>query len=103
MLPVTPNVLPMVALLLTVNALTVLLPLTLSVVNIAVLGAALPIGVDCRPPSKSPGPLAVNEPVNVIPFPLILPVTPNVDPMVVELLTVKALTVALALPLTVVN
>ena len=70
-----------------------MLPLEPTVVNNAVLGAAFPIGVLCRPPSKSPGPVALNEPVRVILLPLTLPVTPTVLPKVAVPLTVNALTV----------
>ena len=44
-LPVTPRVVPTVAVALTVNALTVVFPLDPTVVNYAVLGAALPSAV----------------------------------------------------------
>ena len=57
----------------------------------------------CRPPSKSPDPVAVNEPVKVTPLPLTLPDTPRVPPTVALLLIVNALTVVLPLELTVVN
>ena len=70
--PTIPNVLPIVAELLTVNALIVLLPLILSLVKIAVLGETLPIGVACMPPSAC-----------------------RLEPNVPELLIVKALAVKL--------
>ena len=81
-LPVTPSVVPTVAAPFTVKADTVVFPLVTNVVNKAVLGAALPIGVLCKPPSKSPAPVARSEPDKVIPDPLILPVTPSVVPIV---------------------
>ena len=97
-LPDIPTV-AIVAELLTVNAFTVELPLTDSVVNIAVLGVALPIGVFCKPP------VSVNEVIDNVPVAVMLPavmlpavmfpVTPNVPPTVAELLTVNAFTVEL--------
>ena len=93
--PVTPTVLPKVAVPFTVSAATVALLLAPTVVNSAVLGAAFPIGVLCKPPSKSPGPAATNDPVKVILLALILLVTPRVPPTVAELLTVNALAVKL--------
>jgi hypothetical protein len=55
-LPVTPKVVPIVALLLIESAFTVALPLDTTVVKNAVLGVAFPIGVFWIPP------LAVNDP-----------------------------------------
>ena len=96
-LPVTPNVVPIVAELLTVNAFTVAFPLDCKLVKLPVLGVALPTGVFCIPP------WIVNCAVARVPAVLILPaiklpVTPSVLPIVAELLTVSALTVALPEP-----
>ena len=83
MFPVTPKVEPTVAELLTVNALTVLFPLTLSLVKIAVLGVTLPIGVACMPPKALNVVIAVIDPLLVIaaavtlPVVLTIPVTVN--------------------------
>lgn len=70
----TPKLRPTVAELLTVKPLTVLLPLTLSLVNIAVLGETLPIGVACNPPKPLIVVIAVIDPLLVNPAPVILPV-----------------------------
>ena len=126
-LPTTPNVVPMVAELLTVNELTVLFPLTLSLVKIAVLGVTLPIGVACIPPRALSVVIAVIEPLLVsadtVAFPLeptdvnraVLGVTlpigvacspPNADKEVIAVidpLLVNAAAVIFPVALTVVN
>ena len=96
-LPVTPSVPPIVVLLLTVSAFTVAFPLAPTVVNNAVLGAALPIGVACNPPIDCKLFCKTALPVKDKPDPLMLPVTPSVPPTVALLFTVKALAVKLLL------
>jgi hypothetical protein len=49
-LPVTPNVVPIVVELLTVNPFTVALLVALIIVKLPVLAVTLPIGVFCMPP-----------------------------------------------------
>ena len=73
-LPVTPNVVPIVALLFTVNALVVTLPLEPTDVNKAVLGVTLPIGVACKPPKPLIVVMAVIDPLLVNAAPVTLPV-----------------------------
>jgi hypothetical protein len=70
-------VVPTVALALTVKAFTVLLPLTLSLVNIAVLGVILPIGVFCKPPAALKVPLTVELVLTVSAFTVAFPETDN--------------------------
>jgi hypothetical protein len=76
--PVTPNVEPIVAELLTVNAEAVMFPLEPTDVNKPVLGVALPIGVFCMPPNALKLVLAVIDPLLVSPAPVILPVADKV-------------------------
>ena len=64
---------PTVAELFTVMAFTVLFPLTLSLVKIAVLGVTLPIGVFCIPPLACSVVVATTLVLTVRPFTLVLP------------------------------
>ena len=114
--PTTPNVLPIVAVLLTVNADTVAFPLAPTVVNNALLGVTLPIGVACRPPNALIVVIAVIDPLLVTAAAVTLPVAlsvetmavlppadPNVPlcgPLIVPLaVTVAPVSAALALPI----
>ena len=108
--PVTPSVVPIVALAFTVNALTAAFPVALNVLTIAVFPPALP---------KVPltGPLndtaAVNEFADIMLAPVIFPPDPvpsvildatlNVVPTVADPLTVNPAPVILPVALTVVN
>jgi hypothetical protein len=77
--PTTPNVLPIVAVLLTVNAETVVFPLEPTVVNNALLGVTLPIGVACRPPNALTVVTAVIDPLLVTAAAVTLPVAVTVE------------------------
>lgn len=81
--PLTPNVLPIVVELLTVNAETVVFPLEPTVVNNALLGVTLPIGVDCSPPNALSVVIAVIDVLLVIAAAVTLPVALNVDTIAV--------------------
>ena len=76
--PATPSVPPMVAELLTVNALAVIFPLDPTDVNKAVLGVTLPIGVACKPPNADNEVTAVIDPLLVKLAPVMLPVADRV-------------------------
>ena len=105
--PTTPNVPPIVAELLTVNALTVALALPLMVVNCAVVPLTAPLLVNAFTVAVPVVSIVVNLPVSGVTLPILVfcipPCACKVVPAVILALLVKAEPVMLPVALTVVN